>query len=37
VQKLLGHQSISTTEIYTHVSDQGLREALFRAARGEKR
>lgn len=30
VQKLLGHQSISTTEIYTHVSDQGLREALLR-------
>ena len=30
VQKLLGHQSISTTEIYTHVSDQGLREALMR-------
>ena len=37
VQKLLGHQSISTTEIYTHVSDQGLREALFRAAGGKKR
>ena len=31
VQKLLGHHSISTTEIYTHVSDQGLREALLRA------
>lgn len=30
VQKLLGHQSISTTEIYTHVSDQGLRGALVR-------
>lgn len=30
VQKLLGHQSISTTEIYTHVSDEGLREALAR-------
>lgn len=37
VQKLLGHQSISTTEIYTHVSDQGLREALFRAGGGKKR
>lgn len=36
VQKLLGHQSISTTEIYTHVSDQGLREALFRAAGATK-
>lgn len=30
VQKLLGHQSISTTEIYTHVSDYGLRTALSR-------
>lgn len=37
VQKLLGHHSISTTEIYTHVSDQGLREALSRAAAGRKR
>lgn len=36
VQKLLGHHSISTTEIYTHVSDQGLREALGRAV-GEGR
>jgi integrase/recombinase XerD len=34
VQKLLGHQSISTTEIYTHVSDQGLRDALWRSACG---
>lgn len=31
VQKLLGHQSISTTEIYTHVTDHGLRNALRRA------
>lgn len=37
VQKLLGHQSISTTEIYTHVSDQGLREALIRAHGGQMR
>ncbi len=37
VQKLLGHQSISTTEIYTHVSDQGLREALLKATGGQLR
>jgi integrase/recombinase XerD len=33
VQKLLGHHSISTTEIYTHVSDNSLREALLRVGR----
>lgn len=37
VQKLLGHQSISTTEIYTHISDQGLREALVRVSQVEGR
>ncbi|PCI39757.1 MAG: integrase [Rhodospirillaceae bacterium] len=31
VQKLLGHSSISTTEIYTHVTDISLRAALSQA------
>ncbi|MBF0371489.1 MAG: tyrosine-type recombinase/integrase, partial [Magnetococcales bacterium] len=35
VQKLLGHSSITTTEIYTHVSDNSLRNAL-RAANPRK-
>jgi site-specific recombinase XerD len=31
VQRLLGHASIATTEIYTHVSDEALRTTLTRA------
>ena len=32
VQRLLGHQSIVTTQIYTHVSDESLRAALKRTS-----
>ena len=30
IQQLLGHESVTTTEIYTHVDIQDLREAILR-------
>lgn len=36
VQSLLGHSSITTTQIYTHVTDQQLRE-VYKAFHGRKR
>jgi tyrosine recombinase XerC len=34
VQELLGHASVSTTQVYTHISEGYLREAYARAHRG---
>jgi integrase/recombinase XerD len=31
IQRLLGHASLSTTEIYTHVSDRALRRVVSKA------
>ncbi|MGH2447567.1 MAG: tyrosine recombinase XerC [Chloroflexota bacterium] len=34
VQELLGHANVSTTQVYTHVSDASIREAYARAHKG---
>jgi integrase/recombinase XerD len=36
VQELLGHQNISTTQIYTHVTNRGLQE-IHKAFHGKRR
>ncbi len=36
VQRLLGHQSISTTELYTTVTDASLKAAIMTAAKRMK-
>ena len=37
VQEMLGHADLSTTEIYTHVTDRRRRELYFRAHPHAKR
>jgi integrase/recombinase XerD len=37
VQAMLGHSSVTTTQIYTHVTDKGLREVHAKYLRGPKK
>ena len=37
VQAMLGHSSVTTTQIYTHVTDKGLREVHQKFLKGPKR
>ena len=37
VQAMLGHSSVTTTQIYTHVTDKGLREVHAKFLRGPKK
>lgn len=36
VQELLGHENLSTTQIYTHVSKERLRSVYMKHHRGHK-
>lgn len=37
VQEMLGHSSVTTTQIYTHVTDKGLREVHAKFLKGTKK
>ena len=37
VQEMLGHADVSTTQLYTHLSNQHIKDAYFRAHPGRGR